>query len=149
MLNNITCKIEKISIEELIAEMRFQADDAFPDLKEEQRIKMLSEKWIMNAEFCTCRKNNSLIGIIVFYANQPERGVAYIPHVYVSKEYRRQGLFSLMLNHVKIYVRSKGFITISLEVNNKNIEAQQSYIRNGFSFEQKASKKSMFMECRL
>lgn len=141
--------IEHLQLSELLISLREQADDAFPDLKDEERLKMLAEKWHKNAEFCTCRNDNSLIGMIVYYANKPEAGVAYIPHVYVSKKYRRQGLFSLMLNKVKVFVKSKGFVAICLEVNSNNTGAQQAYIRNGFTFGKKASERSIFMECRL
>jgi len=72
--------------------------------------------------------------MIAFYANRPEEAVVYIPHVYVSPLYRHQGLFTQMLKIAKEHVKQKGFITMRLEVNNNNMQAQNAYLRNGFHF---------------
>ena len=53
---NIT--IEQLQLPELKAFLREQADDAFPDLKDEHRLKKLAEKWHTYAEFCICRDEN-------------------------------------------------------------------------------------------
>lgn len=130
----ITCQIASIAYNELLDYMRKQADDTFPDLKDEQRLSQLAEKWYTHAEFCLCRDNDMLVGIIVFYANSQDTNIAYIPHVYVSPEYRRNGLFSQMLKNVKAFVKRKGFGEIRLEVETKNETAQRSYQHNGFRF---------------
>lgn len=125
--------IEQLQLDELKAFLREQAEDAFPDLKDEQRLNMLAEKWATNAEFCVCRdEKNLLVGMIAFYDNQPESGIAYIPHVYVSIEYRRNGFFTSMLDIVSSYVKEKGFHEIRLEVDKQNKCAQHSYQSNGF-----------------
>lgn len=142
---NIT--IEQLPLEELQAFLREQANDAFPDLKDEQRLKMLSEKWYSQAEFCTCRDDNKqLVGMIAFYANQSELGAAFIPHVYISKEYRGTGFFRKMLQEVEEYVKLKGFSSIRLEVKNDNLRAQKAYSNNGFYVSSKASGNSLFMK---
>ena len=73
--------IESLHLSELVAFLQIQADDCFPDLKDEERLNMLAEKWYNFAEFCTCREEDGhLVGMIVFYANQPENGIVYVPH---------------------------------------------------------------------
>lgn len=142
--------IEPLPLEELKAFLREQADDAFPDLKEEQRLVMLSEKWHAYAEFCTCRNEEGrLVGMIAFYANQPESGVVYIPHVYVSGNYRGQNLMSSMLNTIKEYVKGKGFMYMRLEVQKDNERAQRAYFHYGFSNSDEASEKSVFMQYKI
>lgn len=145
MTNNITCNIESISFDELIDYMRLQAEESFPSLKNEEKLKGFAAKLHSHAEFCLCRDKDKLAGMIAFYANGQGADFAYVPHVYVSPSYRRQGLFSLMLNTTIDYVRTKGFSEIRLEVENNNIPAKESYLRLGFSMEESASQHSTYM----
>ena len=131
----MTFQIERLGLEELRTFLRLQAEDYFPDLKNEERLKMLAEKWSTNAECSTCRDNDgNLIGMIAFYANRQGADFAYIPHVYVSPDYRRRGLLSMMLHRLIPYVKEKGFPEIRLEVAKNNRIAQQSYLHNGFRY---------------
>lgn len=127
--------MDQISLSELSDYLHFQAEDTFPALKDEQRLAMLAEKWYHHAEFCTCRDDSGqLVGMIAFYANQPETGIAYIPHIYVSPAYRGRGIFSQMFQKVVAYVKQKGYTSIKLEVSKDNMTAQKAYIKQGFQF---------------
>jgi ribosomal protein S18 acetylase RimI-like enzyme len=138
--------IEQLELVELKSFLRKQADDAFPDLKDEHRLNMLSEKWNTYAKFCTCRNNeNRLVGIIAFYANQPNGGVVYIPHVYVNSEFRGNNIMSSMMKKIIEYVKGKGFQYLKLEVNKNNQIAQTAYLRYGFKFAGDATVASAFM----
>ena len=129
----MTFQIERLGFEELNIFLRLQAEDSFPDLRNEERLKMLAEKWSTNAECSTCRNDEGrLIGMIAFYANGQGADFAYIPHVYVSPTYRRKGIFSNMLDIVARHIKENGFHEIRLEVDKQNKEAQQSYQCNGF-----------------
>lgn len=142
--------IERLSFEELTAFLRVQSEDVFPDLKDEQRLKTLAEKWSANAEICTCRdEKNRLIGMIAFYANRPEDLIAYIPHVYVSAEYRGQRIFSSMLHLVETYVKEKGFQLLRLEVKKDNKIAQKAYLHYGFSIVEETTDKSCYMQYKI
>lgn len=126
-------QIERLEFEELSSFLRLQAADCFPDLKDEERLKMLAEKWSENAECSTCRDDGgNLIGMVAFYANGQSADFAYIPHVYVSSGYRNIGVFSRMLNFVVGYVKKKGLSEIRLEVRIDNNIAQSAYKKNGF-----------------
>ena len=50
----ITCHIEPISYNELLTYMRQQAEEAFPSLKDEERLQAFAAKLHQNAEFCLC-----------------------------------------------------------------------------------------------
>ncbi|MBQ3738527.1 MAG: GNAT family N-acetyltransferase [Bacteroidales bacterium] len=146
----MTYTIEQLSFEELGAFLRKQAEDCFPDLKDEQRLCLLAEKWSTYAECCTCRNNNChLIGMIAFYANQTNEGICYIPHVYVDSDFRGQGLFSSMMRLIEEHIKRKNFKTIRLEVNKFNENAQLVYLHYGFSIVSNASEKTLFMEYKL
>ena len=142
--------IERLQFPELLACLREQADDAFPSLKDKQRVNLLADKWHQNAEFCTCRDDRGqLVGMIAFYANRPEGGEVYIPHVYVCREHRGKGVFSELFHAVLKYVTCKGFEAIRLEVQNNNLTAKKAYLRQGFHIEGSSSDNSVFMKCRI
>ncbi len=150
ILTRMNISIGHLSLEELREYLRKQADDAFPSLKEDQRINVLAEKWFTNADFSVCRNDNGfLVGVIAFYANQPEKEMAYIPHVYVNKEYRGTGLFLQMLQKIDKYLASLGFCQMRLEVQNDNIRAQKAYQNYGFQIDGKASESSIYMKCKI
>ena len=139
--------IEQLLFSELVEFLQIQADEAFPSLKDEQQLDQLSKKWQKYAKFCICRDaNNQLVGMIVFYDNQPENKIVYLPHVYVSKAYRGTGTFTLLLDTIVSYVKEKGFNCIRLEVSNENVRAQNAYLKNGFLIDGSASEKSMYMK---
>ena len=138
--------VEQLQLEELQSSLREQAEDAFPELKDVERLKHLSEKWHSHAEFCTCRdEKEQLIGMIAFYANMPETGVAYIPHVYISSFFRRQKLFTRMYSQVEKVIRERGFNIIKLEVGIDNSPAQKAYSKEGFEKESVCSMQTIFM----
>lgn len=138
--------IEQLQLFELQSFLREQAEDTFPDLKDEERLRVLSEKWHSHAEFCTCRNDDGrLVGMIAFYANQPEGGVVYIPHVYVRSTCRGQRIMTSMLQIVEENVKEKGFKSLRLEVHKSNEIAQRAYTHYGFSYCGEASDKSIFM----
>ena len=126
--------IEQLQLPELEAFLREQADDAFPSLKDEQHLHSLAEKWHTYAEFCTCRDGDKLVGMIAFYANQPDGGEAYIPHVYISSIQRGRGIFSKMLDSVTASVKHKKYSKMRLEVDKDNTSAQRAYLKVGFQF---------------
>jgi ribosomal protein S18 acetylase RimI-like enzyme len=141
--------IEHLQLSELVAFLREQADEAFPDLKDEQRLNMLSEKWHKYAEFCTCRDDNGIIiGMIAFYANRAEEKVVYVPHVFVTSTYRRKGLFMHMMALVEHIGIMRGFHKIQLEVAHDNSIAIKSYQKFGF-VNHRETISSILMEKRL
>lgn len=142
--------IEHLDFPELVAYLREQANDAFPDLKDEGRLNMLAEKWYKYAEFCVCRdKDDQLVGMIAFYINQREECVAYIPHVYVNKIFRGKGIFAGLFLRVKDYVKDKGFCLIRLEVQKNNIRARRAYLNIGFQIDGEASEESIYMAFKI
>ena len=143
----MTIAIEQLRIGELRSFLREQAYDAFPDLKDEERLNMLAEKWHSYAEFCTCRDDaHCLVGMIAFYANRPENGIVYIPHVYVKSKCRGKQLMTSMLDAIKEYANNKGFEYMRLEVQKDNKRAQKAYLYYGFDFEGEGSEKTVYLQ---
>lgn len=128
----IAYQIGRLSYDELVAYMRRQADDTFPSLKDEERLLAFATKLHAHAEFCLCRDDRELVGLIAFYANGQGADFAYISLVYVSPDYRKKGLFSRMLSIVEEHVREKSFSEIRVEVLKSNDNAIKCYLNDGF-----------------
>ena len=73
------------------------------------------------------------MGVIAFYANQPEGGEAYIP-LYICSSQRGKGIFVMMLDKVKASVRHRCYSKIKLEVDKNNTRSQRAYLKAGFQF---------------
>ena len=141
----ITCMIEKPDYDELFSYMHYQVEDAFPHLRGEQRTKAFTDKLYAHADFCFCRDNGQLVGMIAYYANGDGADFAYLAQVYVSPDYRRVGLCSRMLDLVTNDARTKGFHEIRLEVYKYNEYAHHYYANHGFVTMYDASLETMLM----
>lgn len=141
----ITCQIEKPVYEELRRYMHYQVADAFPHLRGEQRTEAFTDKLYAYADFCFCRDEGQLVGMIAYYANGEGADFAYLAQVYVSPDYRRKGLCSNMLAHVAQDARRKGFHEIRLEVYKYNVDAQHFYMDYGFVAMDDASPETLLM----
>ena len=145
----ISCAIEPVEYDELLAYMSFQAIEAFPTLRSEETLLNFVNKLFENAEFCICRNDGVLVGMLAFYANGRGADFAYLSHGYVSPEFRKMGLFTRMVFTVADYVKPKGFSLIRLEVRDDNLIAYNAYKRIGFIDEGRASNDSHYMNYRL
>ena len=128
----ITCQREKPDYTEFLSYMRYQIDDAFPHLRGEERTVSFTDKLYAHADFCFCRDDGHLVGMIAYYANGKGADFAYLAQVYVSPNYRRMGLCSRMLDFVTQDAKSKGFQEIRLEVYKYNEDAQHYYTNHCF-----------------
>ena len=142
----ITYQTEKPDYEGLLSYMHYQVADAFSHLKGEQRTKAFTDKLYAHADFCFCRDEGQLVGMIAYYANGEGADFAYLAQVYVSPDYRRRGLCSRMLDMITQDARSKGFHEIRLEVYKYNEYAQHYYTNHGFVTMHDASLDTLLMK---
>lgn len=141
----ITCQIEKPDYAELLRYMYFQVADAFPHLRGKQRTKAFTDKLYAHADFCFCRDESQLVGMIAYYANGEGADFAFLAQVYVSPGYRQKRLCSRMLDLVTQDAKSKGFHEIRLEVYKYNEYAQHYYANRGFVRMDDASPETLLM----
>ena len=94
---------------------------------------MLDSKSLYVAE-----DNNIIKGFVVYNVknydqlNQVKRTVYKIDAIAVKKEYRGQGIGTMLMNKVKSIAQENGASSLSLEVNSKNIDARKVYENYGF-----------------
>ena len=141
----ITCQIEKPDYAELLGYMHYQIADAFPLLRGEARILAFTDKLYTHADFCFCRDNGHLVGMIAYYANGKGADFAYIAQVYVSPDYRRQGFLTHMMDIVVRDALRKGFHEIRLEVYKHDKIAQLCYAKNDFVAMEIARQDTLYM----
>lgn len=81
---------------------------------------------------CVIAKNETVEGLIAFYANNHETKVAFITSVLVSKNSRGKGIGTRLVKACENICREKGFKKISLEVHRENHIAISLYSKFGY-----------------
>ena len=95
-------------------------------------IEAFIKKWYTYADFISLRLNDTLIALVVLYANREEKDFSYISYIAVHPSYRGHHLGTFLLKQATIFARSKGFHQLELEVNKTSQIALNMYKRNGF-----------------
>ena len=84
-----------------------------------------------NASFVLCADGGEIVGFTAYYLNDGD-AFAYIPQIWVSIEYQRNGIGSLMIDEL-VKNLPKTIKTIRLEVRRNNTKALSFYMKHGFS----------------
>ena len=132
--------IQKLSYDQLLTNMK-ESIESFPKFKDEFFLGEYSKRLFCNAEFCVAQVDNNIVGIVAFYDNRVP--VAYISHIHVCSQYRKNGIGRKMLDVVRDYVKAKGFSKIQLEVRINNTTACGFYNSYGFIVLEKRIEKNL------
>ena len=117
----------------------------FPSFREEVFKETYARKLSANASFVVMRDmNDNIVAMIAAYLNNPP--LCYISHVSVLEEYKRNGLFSRMLELLGKVARQENCSFIKLEVKEGNVPAIAAYKKNGFEVECMAADDSVYMK---
>ena len=81
------------------------------------------------SRFICAKYENKMVGFAGIKVVLDE---ADIMNIAVKKDYRRQGIATLLLNHILDFCKEKGIKTINLEVNEENFSAISLYQKFGF-----------------
>lgn len=81
---------------------------------------------------CVIAKNETVEGLIAFYANNYETKMAFITSVLVSENSKGKGIGTQLVKNCENICREKGFEKISLEVNKENYVAISLYSKFGY-----------------
>ena len=77
-------------------------------------------------------KDARIAGIIVAYFYEPESKKGYITLTHTKTEFRGQHVARALLDSVKTYAKSNGFLYVDLGVYKNNIAAYNLYMNYGF-----------------
>ena len=93
----------------------------------------------VNAKFALCRNSETIIGFTAYYVNN-EGKFAYIPQIWVSDQFQRNGIGSAMINKI-ISTLPTDIEKIRLEVRKNNDKAYSFYLKCNYSvIEEKSGK---------
>ena len=112
-----------------------------PDLKEENLINMLAQKYAEIAEFYVMYCGTDTCGFIAYYCHDETRN-AYVSMLMVREKFQRQGIGRAFLDRVIEDCERLGKDRIRLEVDTDNEKGLAFYKKNGFVREGSASQKS-------
>ena len=84
-----------------------------------------------HASFVLCKEDERVIGFTAFYLNK-EGGYAYVPQIWVSDDYQRQGIGSAMIDELVKNVGDE-INSIRLEVRKNNSKAFSFYLKSGYT----------------
>lgn len=84
--------------------------------------------------------DHALVGLVSAHLQERPAGgmvrydgpVAYIGDLVVTGEYRRRGIGALLMEHLELWARRQGAVTVTLYVHDRNHGARALYDRQGF-----------------
>jgi ribosomal protein S18 acetylase RimI-like enzyme len=116
---------------DVVEKFLFETKDEFNiPLDQVVDIKLYALKLHKDSEFFLCYNDDNIVAMINCYMNRIPEG--YISNVCVKNEYRHKGILRNLFSELLKTARNKGIKIITLEVNNKNINAFNAYIKLGF-----------------
>lgn len=126
-------KCKKLSEEEALS-LLIKAENSFtPPLSHNipYTLQEYADKLSNNALFVLCYDNGEIIGFTAFYINIDGKFV-YIPQIWVSDQYQRKGIGSLMVDNVINSLPTEiEFIRLEVRINNE--KAYSFYLKGGYS----------------
>jgi len=128
----IRYKIQKLPGEVIFNYLTAIDQSLIPPLSTRVDIRDYSEKLQCNAIHFCALDNDSLVGIVACYFNEPEGKTGYISSFSVVESHRSKGIAGNLLKSVTDYAINKGFETIILRVFRHNKAAINLYEKFGF-----------------
>lgn len=121
------------TIRDQVAGLLRQALDANPLLSlGGQSIDSYVDKLLAHAALLTWHEEGKLIGLVAYYCNDPQSGVAFISMVAVAESYQRGKLATILMQAVLASIRTRSFRVCRLHVHRDSLAAISLYQKLGF-----------------
>lgn len=138
---------KKVYSEEEILILLKSFEGCFPHLRSHiTNLADYSKKLASYAEVYSFWRGDTVMGIVVFYANDRKTYYGYISLIGLLPEYRRKGNGAALLRFCEEKMRQAGEKQLKLEVDDDNISAQGFYRHMGLKETGRASETSFYME---
>lgn len=128
----IIYRIQAASLHDIETHLNKANKDFIPPLDQKTNIGEYAVKILNNAVTIEAWNDSELVGLIAVYCNNHETGNAFITNVSVIKEYSGRGISSELMKNCITYVKNDKFMSIALEVNEKNFPAINLYKKFNF-----------------
>lgn len=139
--------IDRVSEKSAILELLFKFDIVFPHLKEKiENYGEYAEKLQKNALVFTATENNSVCGMMVFYANDIVSKTSYLSLIGLLPHAQGRNIGAHLMRFWEDYSANVGMQKLKLEVDADNIHAINFYKKHNFSCANKKSDTSFYME---
>lgn len=136
----------RITTKEAILRTLSDFSDVFPHLGEKiESMDAYAEKLARFAQCWLGQENGTAVGLVIFYANDPDSKMAYITLIGVKPAFQGKGLGCRLLAKCEETAKELGMTRLSLEVDCDNPQAQRFYQQNGFSFSGNTERNSMYL----
>ena len=99
----------------------------FDDFWSSQTLK--SELNNENSEYIVAKLNNQIVGFAGIWKSVDD---VHITDIVVKKDFRKNGIGSLLLQKLILLTKNSNYKELTLEVNANNIAAQKLYLKFGF-----------------
>lgn len=107
------------------------SQDFVPPILERIEIKQFYDKITSLASIITCRKNNRLVGLCIFYCNDNITFQAYLNLIAVSSHHRGKGIASKLCHLMETKSKKEGMTHLSMHTNSEM--ALKLYNKLGYS----------------
>jgi ribosomal-protein-alanine N-acetyltransferase len=81
--------------------------------------------------YCAITESGEIAGFVFVMTN--EAAIGHLTTIGVAPEHRRRGVGGKLLEHIEQALRSRGFVTVVLEVRVSNVGAQELYRQFGYT----------------
>ncbi len=140
-------RIKRIEDFDEIKDIIYDFDKVFkPTLSERlDDLELYSEKIYNNANVFVVEENNDYIGLLVFYTNNVNHGVAFLSQIGVKHKAQNRKIGTLLLELCIDISRCNGMSKLKLEVDALNFKAIKLYKKYGFKFCCEISTETVYM----
>lgn len=97
--------------------------------------KVLAQELANGYSFILCTVDGKDAGYLSFSPSPDEKGAAKLHKVYLLHSCHGKGIGQKMLSYACACCKEKGFSSVYLTVNKKNLKAQKAYLKYGFTVE--------------
>jgi len=112
--------IQAIEYEEFNTFLTDVSQDFIPPLLDRIDVLSLFDKLITYGTFITCYYDQTLVGLIAFYANNQETKRGYISLLAVARKFRGNRIASQLLSIATTESKRKGMTVLEIDTNRKS-----------------------------
>lgn len=98
-------------------------------------IKRLSEKYAKFGKVIVLSSETQIVGLAAFYDNNESDKEGFLSLIVVRSIFQNRGLGRSLLDRVVYECRASGMERLVLEVDKKNVKAQNFYRKSGFKYQ--------------
>lgn len=146
MRETITYRQNSAAASEITAHLMACDTSFIPPLSARVTLEDYTNKLIANAQRIEAWESGQLVGLAVFYINQPPR--AFLTNISVLPGYQRRGIAAALMKRFREQALGAELASMALEVGSANVAAIGLYRAHGFTIAEQTGEQ-VTMVCEL